>query len=385
MWIIAIDLVLLTATVLRQHVPFKSRASRELISFLDLGREMNFGAWWAGIILFLVALICYEVASTSPDRKRMLAWCSVSVLFLGLSLDEMASIHERVELGWGVIAIGVVALIAWLVLAPWVLFKEQDTRWSAIIILAGFILMATAAGQEYLEHNVEWAAWASGLRVGLEEGAEIAGAFLCLLGAVKQRRRSSESEGLSRLVPNPLVMKYPTSLLIVGSAIHLVAAIATTSVVEIEGRGNPALFVPTVLFVVASALAFWKAPVVAAGRRWFLMSGSLLLLSLLTFYLLSPRNESQLVSDLGQSLFIWALYVLAGVMSFVWLASAYRTRALGPLIALVLAAIMTSMFDSELLSYVASGACSAFILLILFAEHRIPSTSAPPTIRAQVS
>ncbi len=97
-WIVAVDLVLVFITIIKHNLPDSLWG---IYHHFDLGREMNMAAWWSGICLVALAFLAYELYSTNKDRTRV-AWLILSLILFGLSLDEIGSLHERVE-SWKII------------------------------------------------------------------------------------------------------------------------------------------------------------------------------------------------------------------------------------------------------------------------------------------
>jgi hypothetical protein len=74
-----------------------------LRSFLGLGYEANPPTWWASMILFLVALPLFILASKPfrehPDVATLRpGLIGAGVVFTYMSIDEMGTVHERLSL-----------------------------------------------------------------------------------------------------------------------------------------------------------------------------------------------------------------------------------------------------------------------------------------------
>lgn len=73
--------------------------------WLDVGQENNIPTWWNSSLLMLGAvgaslltLINYGLRRVRPGSNRgMVAWCGVAILLILLGLDEIASVHERLD------------------------------------------------------------------------------------------------------------------------------------------------------------------------------------------------------------------------------------------------------------------------------------------------
>jgi drug/metabolite transporter (DMT)-like permease len=162
-------------------------------TLLDLRGEGNLPAYWSTALLLLAGLCLLGVgqAEASRDRRQARAWRALGVIFLYLSADECAQLHElarRIPQS----ALPDSPLFYW----PWVLFGgaavivlgmafwrflwalPPDTRRN--LLLAGALYVGGALGLELLGATIEHQRWSEGLLV-LEETAE---ELLEMLGVV---------------------------------------------------------------------------------------------------------------------------------------------------------------------------------------------------------
>jgi len=108
------------------------------------------------ILLFLIAL------SYKNERKKYLPWLGLGVVFLFLSIDEIASIHERAipvfrnefdlsgvfYFSW-IIPYGIGLIIFLMLYVPFLIkLPRQTMKW---FILSGAIFVSGAIGVEFLE------------------------------------------------------------------------------------------------------------------------------------------------------------------------------------------------------------------------------------------
>ena len=179
----------------------------------------------------------------------------LAILFIALSADELGSFHERIG-GWSNLLPYGIAGVVLLTYALTQLFRDRQSRFSAICILLGFMTFGSVVVQEYFEHAIEWPYWLTGARVAMEEGSELVGMFLCLIAVVRQRRAQVESSSLSAIVPNPWRMKRLSLVLLGGAAIHVVISlyvVSTLTASDFLFRGNPAIWYPSMV----AFLLFW--------------------------------------------------------------------------------------------------------------------------------
>jgi hypothetical protein len=196
-------------------------------TLLDLRGEGNLPAYWSTALLLVAGLLLLAVgqAEAPINRLRGRAWGALGLVFLYLSADEAASLHElarRIPRDW----LPHSSLFYW----PWVIFGSvavivlviafrrflwdlpRDTRRS--LILAGAVYVGGALGLEFVGAAIEAHHWSEGLLVieeTFEEGLEMIGvvllihALLCHLGRhlpalcvqVQPAERAEESLSLS--------------------------------------------------------------------------------------------------------------------------------------------------------------------------------------------
>lgn len=74
------------------------RPSRMLTGFFDLDREANIPAWYSSIQWFCVALLLGIFANRHVSLSRPKSWpiAALSLVFLVISVDEVAVIHEQI-------------------------------------------------------------------------------------------------------------------------------------------------------------------------------------------------------------------------------------------------------------------------------------------------
>jgi hypothetical protein len=170
----------------------------EVRLYLDVTGENNLPTWWATTVLILGAIACALVSNLSGPGTQRRQWAGLSVLLAVLSVDEMTSLHERldrivagrIDLGdypflWVVpgAVVGTVVLVGVLTLvrnAP-----GPARRW----LIAGFaLILAAALGGEVLQ-GLQVARGATGplyvLTIHGEEAGETLGAIAVLTGAVR--------------------------------------------------------------------------------------------------------------------------------------------------------------------------------------------------------
>lgn len=115
--------------------------SGTLIPLLDVGEEVNLPTWYASSTLLLCALLLAAIAAIKKrDGARYVShWRALAVIFLYLSLDEAATIHERTTLPLRAL------LSAWGVLYGFLF-------WSWVVLFGALTLIFVLAYLRFLAH-----------------------------------------------------------------------------------------------------------------------------------------------------------------------------------------------------------------------------------------
>lgn len=253
---------------------------------LHLGAENVIAAWFAAMLLLLVAMASATAfvvdAVTVPSRRPLHAgWLVLALAFLALSLDELGSLHERVSaitdqggetpIGWLALMAGLASLLACML--AFGLWHVRRVRPAFLLMVAGVVCFASIPVQEAIEVNAQRAAGAGWQRPDLllllEEGAELAGS-LCFLAAALVHASATL---VARRREARLVLRLPRQrvMLVAGALVTLlgVGLVASSFAFgDVPGaQGIPANWFPATLAVVAAGLARWSGT--ARGRGGF--------------------------------------------------------------------------------------------------------------------
>lgn len=153
--------------------------------YLLLALESNPSTWFSSIQLGLAAVLALVVGHGRADARN---WGIVAALLAFLSLDEVATIHERLgglpvlpgigSRTWAGAGLLLVALVAWRLL-PWALRLEPPLRFA--LVAGGLLFVAGAVGFEVLAGDWRVAHGEDGLYWALttaEEDFELVGVFV---------------------------------------------------------------------------------------------------------------------------------------------------------------------------------------------------------------
>jgi hypothetical protein len=165
-------------------------------NLFNLNKENTVPAWFSSGLLLLVAycgFLVSQLESAHVSRFRRL-WQLFALLFVLLSLDEAAALHERLQsimerhgagsssfkFVWVIPALGVCAVLA-VAYLRFVIALPTQLRWR--LILAGVIYIGGAVGMEVIGGAV-YSHFGNGLfyllMTVLEEVLEMTGATFCL-------------------------------------------------------------------------------------------------------------------------------------------------------------------------------------------------------------
>ena len=172
-------------------------------AFVDLDAEANAPAWYSGTQLFMVAIGFYALWSRLIPQRRKVEilrplWILLGVAFTFLSMDEVASIHERLgsllwhaklfnHMGFGdqwmwlyvVIAVVLILIYRKQLAIVWHEWPSETLLFVfgfAVIIFGGVIMEAVHLR---LAHHI--IGYWNNVEVAFEEGLEMLGATIVLV------------------------------------------------------------------------------------------------------------------------------------------------------------------------------------------------------------
>lgn len=206
----------------------------ETFDIINLDQEGNLTAWYSSSKLLILAALCFMVWSTErvvlagkKQWRLTILWLLVAAVFLGLSMDETASIHERLarfvmqesyvgldiresvldgdstkdSFAWVLILSPVILIVSvfFLVFFYSRLFATRTGYVPALIALTMFLIAVGMEATVYFTPSMsEWDAnMLSKYKFGiaLEETAEMMGSTLFLLAFWRYWRFLKESGG----------------------------------------------------------------------------------------------------------------------------------------------------------------------------------------------
>jgi len=200
-WSVAVIVVLVVLSTAGQllTISVESGPSHNAAQWVWLDSEQSLPAWIQSTALLICGLILYIIGrlkrldKTGPTR----AWFALSLLFVGLAVDESTAVHERVSwplrrllggpdifhFGWVVLGLAVV-LVVFLSSIRFLSALDAPTRW--MFLGAGGLYVSGALGVEMLgaahvaRNTMQNLAYTIGY-VTVEEVLEMAGITVFLL------------------------------------------------------------------------------------------------------------------------------------------------------------------------------------------------------------
>lgn len=286
---VAISLLLLLATA--ADIAFDPAGLLGyVLAKLNLKLENNFAATWSGMLLALTSVHAFDGYARERVRSPASArgWALIALVLLALSADEIGSLHERVGLlgigSWWPLLPFALVLGGMLAYALILLWREPGNRRTVGQLLLGFVVVASAALHEFVEHRIELTtAGAEAFRAVLEEGSELCGVLILLRVTM---RNTAGIAAHCTVGDAAFAAVRELRLLVAGCALILAPFLAyLTAALTDHHRGHPADWAAAILFL-AAALAACRGALTNGERlgwhRWlFLVLCGLALLSVI--------------------------------------------------------------------------------------------------------
>jgi hypothetical protein len=318
-WIFGINLLLILVTAVFPYVP-DGFLKWGILNRLNLAGEMNLAVWWSGGLLLQCGIDAFQLSHWDVDSRR--AWMIIAVIFSLLSFDEIGSIHERIgNLTVGSTAYLIIALVAGsaLLFASWILWKNKQDRKGLVLLLVGIAMLASAAPNEYLEHVLVWPGYLAGPRIAFEEGLEVSGILVCLMGIARFQPADKSRGSIVGFIPGFNHLPHIKKVLWIGFVLHIGIAWITAHYIDIGYRGNPAIWYLMAAFYLLALSYFLKWKNGSLFIVHLLVSGYCMALSTGTMYFILPNSDSRFQNvwlfDINvrhsiQLIFVFTLYLL---------------------------------------------------------------------------
>ena len=227
-----------------------------IVGRMNLGMENNLGAWWSGVLLFMLACHSYDAGAAAYDRAPRIAraWMIIAAILLFLSADEIGSLHERLSLLILLPLGGIIGV--YLMLALYTFWQSDDeSRQYVLPLFVGFGILGSVAMQEFIEHAVDWGSGAIvWIRPAVEEGSELLGMIVLLRVMLRPCMKIASSYKISNRRLFTALSDHARRIFFVLFALIPIFTIMTILVVDLRGRLTTWLTI--ISFVTAGLLAF---------------------------------------------------------------------------------------------------------------------------------
>ena len=170
--------------------------------YLEVTSEVNLPMWWNVLLLIVAATLMFLVAANTPSRSARLAWRTMAVIALLMSLDDATMLHEKLGMiverfapatgmtfTWvllgGPIALAVVIMA--------IMASRKMHKTPRRLLVSGFVVfLGAAVGFEFIADylirtEAHWFLYR--VTYHLEEGLEMAGAALIAVAPLSNIQR----------------------------------------------------------------------------------------------------------------------------------------------------------------------------------------------------
>jgi hypothetical protein len=174
---------------------------------IDLDTEANLPTWFSGCLHAIAAYFAYQVSIIAGSHRGRRLWQVVSLVFVLMSCDEVAQIHEsvgvyfvnhhssmaRLKISPWLVVLGVPLLAGFAILARKVslYIKRPKTRFyfgiGLLCLIGGAFILESTLRLQFFQSlgKIRWI-WL--LEKDLEEGLEMVGVILMIRGLLDQRK-----------------------------------------------------------------------------------------------------------------------------------------------------------------------------------------------------
>ncbi len=200
----------LLSRYLTRQITSPNYTQQSWINFIDLNEEAALGAWYSAALWLLAAALAFALGLQSRQRGQPVwQWNGLAALFMFLSLDEGAALHEKIgnvledqlRLGgvffWTWVLYGFVLVAAMAALfGKFLLTLPRKALWTFITAAAIFLTgalgfemygAAVASGDSQFLPGLGWS-----VSVLLEELLEMLGIIVAIVGLLNLLRDGGE-------------------------------------------------------------------------------------------------------------------------------------------------------------------------------------------------
>jgi hypothetical protein len=282
---------------------------------LNLTAENVAGVWYSGMILLLIgfaAILCFHLDSEVEVRNRLRkilrpGWLLIAMTFTAFSFDEIASLHERLDIilpqaasGYSggsshwVIVLAPIMAVVFLYFFFFFFSHMSQCRWSQVLAVIGTMFLVSVPFQEWVTTTGK----GGHFQAFMEEVTEIIGMTLILTAfleyAIKSARLALRDRSIgSNRRTDAILITVNISALRFFYLFTIVSAVASLLLAwyfvplldDVGSRGDPSSWYPSAILFTTALLAFIQRESTAEAKLysqgWWLVVGTAsLLLSL---------------------------------------------------------------------------------------------------------
>lgn len=201
LFLITFVLCLISLTIQILKYKFGILVHPALMRQFDVNQELNIATWFTSILFFIASNIQWNIANKSDKTKKY--WRVLSVIFLFLSMDEVASLHEDLStyFGFAIKASGyfyyswvIIAIPLTITLGIWLVpfLQRLPSNVLKIFVTSAILFVSGAIGFEMIAGNMAETGGMENLNFNLlataEEFLEMLGIILFIYGLQKYRK-----------------------------------------------------------------------------------------------------------------------------------------------------------------------------------------------------
>jgi hypothetical protein len=214
--------------VVRAGKPFLGGSESDLVRLFDVSEEANVPSWFSSVLLLICAMVLASIAREKRRSGRYgRHWTALAIIFLYLSVDEAAKIHELLiepvratfsvtgafYYAWVIVAIPMCAVLA-VVFAPFLRSLPPET--ARRFILAAVLYVGGALGLEMLGGSFEGSTlrgWSLvGIAVTVEELLENLGVIVFLAALTSYAASETDLERVFSAPPPSATGRSPEAV-----------------------------------------------------------------------------------------------------------------------------------------------------------------------------
>ena len=160
--------------------------TQTMLKFFDLNGEVNLPAWVTSSMLAIAGFLA--LLNYLTPKKNGYFWLVLSIACFYISLDEIIQIHEQLaratRIQWVIFYIPVGIIVLFYLLRQALRLQDQHLHIKTIMqgVFIGFVI---ATGLEAIVHFVGLPSVLQKIEYMVEEGAEMLGAGMILIGCLQ--------------------------------------------------------------------------------------------------------------------------------------------------------------------------------------------------------